>query len=76
MIHLFANLPTYVPPGYRWAAHSPTETICTKTRAEARALTRTMIGAARAVERREHWRPGCWVHQGEATTCIDGEAAP
>ena len=61
MIHLHNILPTYVPPGYRWAVHSPTTTICTKTRKEARALAGAMP-KARVVRRREALRPGCFRH--------------
>lgn len=66
MIHLHPILGTHVPPGFRWAAHSATETVCTRTRAEARAITRSMAGPARVIERREHWRPGCWRHEADA----------
>ena len=61
MIHLHPILGVHVPPGYRWAAKSPTETVVTRTRREARALAAAMPNA-RVIERREHWRPGCWRH--------------
>lgn len=59
MIHITNHaVGTYVPPGYRWAMKGAATFICTKTRAEARALARWTPGAL-VVERPRHWEARC-----------------